>query len=376
MTTPTSGNAETLGNLLGKIHRINSDGSIPTDNPFYNTATGQNRAIWAYGIRNPFTFSFQPASGRMFINDVGQGTWEEINDGIAGSNYGWPTTEGTSSDPRFRNPLFNYGHGSTATTGCAITGGVFYNPPAGQFPAQYVGDYFFADYCTGWIRKLDPANGNTVIDFASGAQAPVDIDVGSDGSLYYLSRFGVGHVYRITYTGSLAPTMTTHPASQTVSVGDPATFTATASGNPPLNFQWQRNGVNISGATSESYTLDPAQMSDNGARFRVLVSNGTGNDDEQRGDAHGHGEPAADRDDHRSRGGDDVPGRRPDLVRGDGHRPRAGDTRRRAASRGASTFTTPITPTRSCPRRAGPRRGRSPPRASATRSRMSGTGST
>ena len=212
----------------------------------------------------------------MFINDVGQGTWEEINDGIAGSNYGWPTTEGTSSDPRFRNPLFNYGHGNSATTGCAITGGTFYNPSAGQFPAQYVGDYFFADYCTGWIRKLDPANGNSVIDFASGAQAPVDLDVGSDGSLYYLSRFGVGHVYRITYTGSLAPTITTHPASQTVSVGDPATFTASASGNPPLNFQWQRNGVNISGATSESYTLSSVQTSDNGVRFRVLVSNGTG----------------------------------------------------------------------------------------------------
>ena len=271
-----SRNAETLDNLLGKIHRINADGSIPTDNPFYNTATGANRAIWAYGIRNPFTFSFQPGSGRMFINDVGQGTWEEINDGIAGSNYGWPTTEGTSSDPRFRNPLFNYGHGNSATTGCAITGGTFYNPPAGQFPAQYVGDYFFADYCTGWIRKLDPANGNSVIDFASGAQAPVDLDVASDGSLYYLSRFGAGHVYRITYTGSLAPTITTHPASQTVSVGQPATFTASASGNPPLNFQWQRNGVNISGATSSSYTLSSAQASDNGARFRVRVSNGSG----------------------------------------------------------------------------------------------------
>ena len=53
--------------------RINADGSIPTDNPFYHSATGQNRAIWAYGVRNPFTFSIQPGTGRMFINDVGQG---------------------------------------------------------------------------------------------------------------------------------------------------------------------------------------------------------------------------------------------------------------------------------------------------------------
>src|SRR6185436_2808401 len=69
-------NAQTLSNLLGKILRINSDGSIPTDNPFFGTATGQNRAIWALGLRNPFTFTFQPGTGRMFINDVGQNTWE------------------------------------------------------------------------------------------------------------------------------------------------------------------------------------------------------------------------------------------------------------------------------------------------------------
>src|SRR5689334_3487711 len=87
-------NAQTLSNRLGKMLRINSDGSIPGDNPFFNTATVLNRSIWALGLRNPFTFAFQPGTGRMFINDVGQNTWEEINDGMAGSNYGWPTTEG------------------------------------------------------------------------------------------------------------------------------------------------------------------------------------------------------------------------------------------------------------------------------------------
>src|SRR5438045_3059974 len=63
-----SANAQTLSNRLGKILRYNSDGSIPTDNPFFNTATGANRAIWALGLRNPYTFSFQPGTGRMFIN--------------------------------------------------------------------------------------------------------------------------------------------------------------------------------------------------------------------------------------------------------------------------------------------------------------------
>jgi glucose/arabinose dehydrogenase len=271
-----SRNAESLGNLLGKILRINSDGSIPTDNPYYGTATGTNRAIWAIGLRNPFTFAFQPGPGRMLLNDVGQGSWEEINDGIAGANYGWPTTEGPTTNPSFRGPVFAYGHGSTSSTGCAITGGMFYNPPTARFPAAYVGDYFFADYCNGWIRKLDLASGNTVADFASGAPAPVDIDVGADGSLYYLTRGGrYGHVFRITYTGSLAPTITTHPSSQTVSVGSPATFSVTASGSG-LSYQWQRNGTNIAGATSSSYTISSTRTTDNNARFRAIVSNSAG----------------------------------------------------------------------------------------------------
>jgi glucose/arabinose dehydrogenase len=105
-------NSQTLSNRLGKVLRINSDGTIPGDNPFFNTAAGANRSIWALGLRNPFTFAFQPGTGRLFINDVGEVTWEEINDGIAGSNYGWNISEGPTSDPRFRAPLFAYQHGS------------------------------------------------------------------------------------------------------------------------------------------------------------------------------------------------------------------------------------------------------------------------
>jgi glucose/arabinose dehydrogenase len=110
-------NSQTLNNRLGKILRINSDGSIPTDNPFYNTASGLNRAIWSLGLRNPFTFAFQQNTGRMFINDVGQSAWEEINDGIGGSNYGWPTTEGPTDNPNFRAPLFAFGHSPSDTGG-------------------------------------------------------------------------------------------------------------------------------------------------------------------------------------------------------------------------------------------------------------------
>jgi len=180
-------NAQTLANLLGKMLRINPDGSIPSDNPFFTTASGVNRAIWALGLRNPFSFAIQPGTGRIFINDVGENTWEEINDGIAGSNYGWPTTEGPTSNPSFRSPLFAYGHGTGPTTGCAIAGGAFYNPPIVQLPGDFVGDYFFADLCSGWIRRFDPASG-TAADFVSGIPNPVDLQVGADGGLYVLSR--------------------------------------------------------------------------------------------------------------------------------------------------------------------------------------------
>jgi glucose/arabinose dehydrogenase len=269
-----SANSQTLGNLLGKILRINKDGSIPTDNPFYTTAVGKNRAIWSLGLRNPFTFSFQPGTGRMFINDVGQNVWEEIDDGIAGSNYGWPTTEGPTTDTRFRSPLHWYGHGAGDTVGCAITGGAFYNPATPQFPADYTGDYFFADYCNNWIRRYDPAS-NTATGFATNASAPVDLLVTDDGSLYYLAR-GAGAVYRVRYTGSQAPQITTQPASRTVAAGQSATFTVGASGTAPLQYQWRRNGANISGATATSYTLPSAAQTDNGATFDVVVTNSFG----------------------------------------------------------------------------------------------------
>ncbi len=271
----TPSNAQTLTNLLGKILRINADGTFPADNPFFNTASGKNKAIWALGLRNPYTFAFQPGTGRMFINDVGQSTWEEINDGIVGSNYGWPNTEGPTTNPSFRSPLFAYQHGSTDTTGCAITGGTFYNPAVNQFPATYVGKYFFADFCGGWIRLLNPAN-NTASAFATGIAAPVDLQVGPDGNLYYLARGGGGVVYKIRYTANQAPSISTHPASKTVSVGQNATFTVAASGTAPLSYQWQRNSVNIPGATAASYTLSNAQLSDSGAKFRAVVTNSFG----------------------------------------------------------------------------------------------------
>ncbi|HEV7474866.1 MAG TPA: PQQ-dependent sugar dehydrogenase [Pyrinomonadaceae bacterium] len=199
-------NSQSVGNLLGKLLRINSDGTIPGDNPttfpgIAGSPSGINRAIWSVGLRNPYTFVFQPGSGRMFINDVGQNVWEEINEGIAGSNYGWSICEGVCAPPNanFRDPLLQYGHGSSSTTGCAITGGAFYNPTTVNFSSDYVGKYFYAEFCSGWIRRFDPAT-STSVPFATGISNPVDLIVTADGSLYYLAR-GAGAVFRVRFNG-------------------------------------------------------------------------------------------------------------------------------------------------------------------------------
>jgi glucose/arabinose dehydrogenase/regulation of enolase protein 1 (concanavalin A-like superfamily) len=282
--------AQQLTNRLGKILRINADGTIPSDNPtsfqaVSGTTSGANRAIWAIGLRNPFTFAIQPATGRLFINDVGQNDWEEINDGVAGLNYGWTGlgSDGSVNCSTYTCPLYTYAHGSGTTMGYAITGGDFYDPSTAQFPGSYTSDYFFADYVNGWINVRDSAAG-TVSNFATGIARPVDLRVAPDGSLYYLSYgntdqtevSSTGSIFKVQYTGSQAPWISIQPQSQTAGVGRPVTFSLSASGATPRTYQWRRNGANISGATSSSYTIASVQASDNGASFSCLVSNSFG----------------------------------------------------------------------------------------------------
>ncbi|PYL88460.1 MAG: glucose dehydrogenase, partial [Verrucomicrobia bacterium] len=263
-------NSQNLSNLFGKILRITSDGTIPSDNPFVQSTTARHE-IWALGLRNPFTFAFRGTTNFMYINDVGQSTWEEIDLGQAGANYGWPATEGPTTNPAYKSPIYYYGH----SDGCAITGGAFYSPSTPNFPSSYVGKYFFGDYCSGFIRILNPSTARAT-EFVTGASQPVDIQVGADGSLYYLAR-GTSSVMKVRYTTNSSPVITTQPTSQLVSVGYPVTFSVVASGPPPYSYQWLRNGVNISGANARTYRIVSTTLSDNGARFRVRVSNAYGN---------------------------------------------------------------------------------------------------
>jgi putative heme-binding domain-containing protein len=195
--------AQELNSLLGKLLRINPDGSIPSDNPFYSKTAGKYRATWALGLRNPFTFAVQPETGRLFINDVG-GNAEEINEGAAGANYGWPTVEhGPTSDPRFRGPVHHY------PTAC-IAGGAF-AAKSSKWPKEYRGQYFFGDFNHGWIKTIDPARPAVARSFAIGLRRPVDLRFAADGSLYVLVRDawvidglfkgGTGALLRIRHTG-------------------------------------------------------------------------------------------------------------------------------------------------------------------------------
>jgi glucose/arabinose dehydrogenase len=201
----TPNKAQQLTNLFGKMLRINKGGTIPTNNPFYSTATGNNRAIWALGLRNPFKFAIQPVTGTIFVNDVGENTWEEVNQLQKGANYGWPVYEGVANDPPYVDPIFAYGHGGDPdTTGCAITGGTFYNPTTVLFPQEYEGDYFFADFCGGWIRTREATTGE-VSGFATGLERPIDLEVSKAGELYYLAKGPTGGqalVGKIGYAGT------------------------------------------------------------------------------------------------------------------------------------------------------------------------------
>ncbi len=172
--------SQRMDSLLGKLLRLNPDGSIPEDNPFYRTAHGKYRAIWALGLRNPFSFAVQPGTGRIFINDVGETRWEEIDEGLAGANFGWPLAEGPSTDAKFRGPIHHYPVAS-------IAGGAFC-PTGTGFPPRYRGKYFFMDFVKGWIKVLDPDHPESVETFASGLPRPVDLKFAPDGSLYVLQR--------------------------------------------------------------------------------------------------------------------------------------------------------------------------------------------
>jgi glucose/arabinose dehydrogenase len=278
----TPANAQNLDTYHGKLLRINKDGSAPADNPFNtNGVSEQKKRIWSYGLRNPFTFSIQPTTGKIFLNEVGQGTWEEINDAsIGGRNFGWPATEGATTNPLYTTPVYSYNHSTGTPIGCAITGGTFFNPATTNYPSEYKGRYFFQDYCKNWIYSIDPtASSPAATAFGSSVGgSSVSITAAPDGNLYYLSRgtAGMGALYRIKYTvPTLAPSIVQQPSPLTVSVGQPASFTVIASGTAPLTYQWKKDNTDIQFATGATYSILETQLTDAGS-YKVVVTNSAG----------------------------------------------------------------------------------------------------
>jgi glucose/arabinose dehydrogenase len=268
--------AQQFTNTWGKILRINPDGTIPTDNPFLSRTSGKNRAIWALGLRNPWQISRQKSTGRVFISDVGAGKWEELNEAVRGANYGWPIHEGSDGGAAsFRDPIWAYHHSIGSPTGCTIVGGDFYDSPVKQLASQYWNTFIVGDHCEGWVKSVDYLHGNVVRDLFTGVTGLIEVRVGSAGQLYYLRRNGA--LFRVDRTGGAQPlTITQHPQNQTTAIGGSATFSVSVSGGVRTpSYQWRRNGVAISGATGSSYTLTNARPADDGAQFRVRVTDGT-----------------------------------------------------------------------------------------------------
>jgi len=199
------GNGQRLDTLLGKMLRLDVDAatpySIPADNPFLATV-GARGEIWAYGLRNPFRFGFDRATGDLYIGDVGQSAREEVDVALAprpgGENYGWNVMEGTQCyrPPRdcdrsgLTLPVYDYGHDQ----GCSITGGVVYR---GCRMPELAGSFFFGDYCSGFVRSLRYANGRAdVHDWSpAGIQSVSSFGVDADGEIYVVD-YG-GSVYRL-----------------------------------------------------------------------------------------------------------------------------------------------------------------------------------
>jgi putative heme-binding domain-containing protein len=172
--------SQKLDTLIGKILRISSDGSIPQDNPLVSQTSGKYQAIYAYGLRNPFTFAIRKADGLMFANDVG-GKFEEVNQILPGANYGWPTEQGGPTEAEgITSPIHWYPEAS-------IAGGDFI-PTHPDWPQQWQGQYIFADFVHGWIHRIDPAKPESFETFATGLQRPVDLRFAPSGALYVLLR--------------------------------------------------------------------------------------------------------------------------------------------------------------------------------------------
>ncbi|BBX05775.1 hypothetical protein MAIC_05780 [Mycolicibacterium aichiense] len=236
-------NSQDLSTIFGKILRINPDGTIPQDNPFYNTP-GARQEIYALGMRNPFRMTFTE-TGQLLVGDVGDESWEELNNVVAGGNYGWPVQEGPCTSCAYDNPVYAYPHTPPPGRAGSITSVIVYTGTA--LPAEYQNKVFIADYTLHWLKALSFDStytnviGEQLLDTDAGTT--VQMRQGPDGNLYQLNIYP-GELYRIAASGgNRAPT---------------AVLTATpTNGYSPLSVQFSSAGsTDPDPGTTLSYSWD------------------------------------------------------------------------------------------------------------------------
>jgi glucose/arabinose dehydrogenase/PKD repeat protein len=291
-------NSQSLTSPRGKLLRFNKDGTVPTDNPFYDGAGPNFDAIWALGLRNPFRASYDSLTGRLYIGDVGGNDYstarEAVNVGMAGANYGWPLCEGSScpggAPPNHKDPLYSYGHSYPPGRDAAIVGGFVYR--GSQFPAQYYGNYFFADYTQNWIRRLT-LDANGAVTGVANFEPPdgstdgpygdiVYLCEGPDGALYYVDlgysdttgQTDVGKIRRVRFISNNQPPVVLASAQPTEG-GAPLTvaFSTAGTSDPegdPLTYAWTfgDGGTSTAGNPVHTYVANGAYSA------RVTVSDG------------------------------------------------------------------------------------------------------
>jgi glucose/arabinose dehydrogenase len=283
-------NAQNLDRLLGKILRIDVDGgtpyAVPAGNPFIGDPAVRPE-IWALGLRNPWRFSFDRVTGDLFIADVGQDSWEEVNfqpaTSLGGENYGWRRMEATHcfnpssncNDGTLTLPVLEYSH----SAGCSISGGYRYRGV--RYPGLE-GVYFYGDYCSGrvWGAQEDDNGAWTSAELLASNLRITTFGEDEDGEVY-LAHFdtAAGAVYRIA----------------TQVPGAPGNLTAVAASSSEIDLNWVDNATNedgfrierktgLQGAYSRIATVNPdiLSYSDNGLsdgtsyHYRVLAFNSKG----------------------------------------------------------------------------------------------------
>jgi glucose/arabinose dehydrogenase len=268
--------------LAGKILRIIKDGTVPTTNPFYNEAGavkcsdstanhlgGTCQETFAWGFRNPFRMAFKLGTNQLYVNDVGQNSWEEVSDVTSGNDYGWDCREGmhtyntanrcSPTPTGMIDPIYEYSH----SNGSSINGGAFVVSD-GVWPAPYEGSYFFGDYSYGTVFRLVPGTPYTRQTFSTRTSGGTIITLMWDpqGDALYYTLSG-GQVWRINYTAtanrppsaSIAANPTSGPAPLAVN------FSSAGSSDPDgdvITYGWTFGDGGTSTAQNPSHVYTNA----------------------------------------------------------------------------------------------------------------------